>query len=209
MNYAFEREQKILIKLFDSDGTKEHYEHIGTCETTLAAILGADKNVHKTKFQSNTEKMTTNPELYISADAIKESNFAYEMSFSFSGAGNLRCDLWESITADTYFQFYRKVGDHWVKTYKTPKVKNPWRPRTEKFIIPLQVLSNADPDAEICIKVMRLPATECNKVEFNVKDLENKNEFNGTKSGSRLIFHEKKLIEIPSFLEYLTSGWKV
>ena len=56
---------------------------------------------------------------------------------------------------------------------------------------------------------MRLPATKCNMVEFNVKDLENKKEFDGSKSGIRLIFHDKKLIEIPSFLEYLTSGWKV
>ena len=80
--------------------------------------------------------------------------------------------------------------------------------RTPQLSIPLQVLSNSDDSAEIKMAAVLQDAGEVNRVIFKL-DTVNSTTRLASERGGELIFLSYQMIETPTFVDYLRSGWQI
>ncbi len=120
--------------MLDDDGTNA--EHIGTFETTLAAIMGSRAQTLQADLVQESAH-NTRGKIIIRADAIQDSNLEYHLSFTWKDAGNIESGCCGSSIAAVWFQFYRKMGDGWIKTFTSLQAKDPATPESGMIKISL------------------------------------------------------------------------
>ena len=69
------------------------------------------------------------------------------------------------------FEFFRRVGNAWHKTYTTQYAQNDRNPETALLKIPLSTLCNADKESEIKISAICDNVGEINRVTFKLSEL--------------------------------------
>ena len=84
----------------DDDGTKA--EHIGTFETTLAAIMGSRAQTLEANLTQDSAH-NSRGKVIIRADTIQDSNLEYHFSFSWKDAGNVEKGCCGSSFAAVWF----------------------------------------------------------------------------------------------------------
>ena len=72
----------------------------------------------------------------------------------------------------------------------------------------MQVLCNSDNQQLIRISAVTEDGSECNRVTMKAYELELQSEFRGAQGGA-VIFTTKTLVEVPTFVDYLRSGWRI
>jgi hypothetical protein len=69
-------------------------------------------------------------------------------------------------------------------------------------------LSNSDPEAEIKIAAMAQEIGEINRVVFKLGSLLQQARLAG-ELGGEVIFNQYSMVETPTFVDYLRSGWEI
>jgi hypothetical protein len=121
---------------------------IGEYETTVGALMGAKYCTVEADLK-NKAKVTG--QIVIKAEVEKVSNFNYELQFRWDNCGNVIPGCCGATTRRVKFEFHRKVGNNWTKTFGTDWVQNPTLPQTQLLKIPLSTLCNSEMEAEIKI----------------------------------------------------------
>ncbi len=80
-------------------------------------------------------------------------------------------------------------------------------PQTERLSFNTSVLGKADAQIRVAVKGQSGSIAEFNSATFTLNELNSKKlMFNGVKGG-QLVFLEFEQVTLPSFLDYLRSGW--
>jgi hypothetical protein len=93
------------------------------------------------------------------------------MQLRWADAGNVINGCCGATVNRCKFEFFRKVGAAWTKTYSTPWVNDNVTPQSNLLKVPLVVLCNADMNAEIKISVVT-ESGEVNRVTLTIAELE-------------------------------------
>lgn len=119
LDYCFEKTQKIKFVMEDVD-SKTSSELIGEVETTLASIMGKRAQTLETELLHHQQK--NRGVIIVRAESLNQTNKTVSMQFSWNNCGNVRKGCCGQTVHRVHFQFYRKVGEGWVKTFATPPV---------------------------------------------------------------------------------------
>lgn len=121
IDYFFEKTQKLKFVMDDGD-SKTTSEEIGIVETTLAGIMGKRAQTFEAELIHNQHKNRGN--IIVRAESIKQSNKTLNFQISWQNCGNVTAGCCGTTANSVCFQFFRKVGAGWVKTYTTPYSMN-------------------------------------------------------------------------------------
>jgi hypothetical protein len=86
------------------------------------------------------------------------------MNFVWNNCGNVQTGCCGAGARNVRFDFFRKFGAGWIKTFSSPYALDMNRPSSSPLRIPLQVLCNTDMQAEIKISAVCDDGSECNRV---------------------------------------------
>ena len=64
------------------------------------------------------------------------------------------------------FEFFKRIGEGWVKTFGTGFAENNMFPASGPIRIPLQILCNSDLEAHIRVSAFTEDNVECNRATF-------------------------------------------
>ena len=153
------------------------------------------------------------------ADSIKESNNEVEMQFSASGLPDKATCLCGSN--DPFCVISRMIHhQEWVKVHVTDTIRGKTNPVFNRIKMPMAQLCNADKDAPVKFELYseRANGSHVYYGEFItcVAELQNgqrsfqlKNERLGGSGAGFFRFEHFQLVEKPSFIDYLRSGWLI
>lgn len=186
--------------MMDSDDQTAD-DMIGEFETTVGALMGAQ---YCTLEGDLKNKSSLCGKIVVKAEVEKVSNLNYHLQFKWTDCGNVIPGCCGATTRRVRFEFHRRVGNGFTKTYTTDWAANPSQPQSSLLKIPLQTLCNSDMETEIKVSAVTEQG-EVNSVLFKVSQLAQKQDFAGQQGGN-LKFTAANLVQIPTFLDYLHAG---
>ena len=131
------------------------------------------------------------------------------MEFVWPNCGNVVGKCCGTASQKVRFEFFRQVGEGWIKTFTTPYSTEIATPYSGPVRLPLTILCNSDMEVQVRVSAVTEDGNECNRTVFRVWQLEQESEFKGKVGGGSLTFTRKELVKVPLFIDYLRSGWQI
>ncbi|CAD8183858.1 unnamed protein product [Paramecium pentaurelia] len=215
IEYYFECQQPLKFICNDDDGNGQ-FDFIGSVETTLANIAGARDQLLMLNLSNGNKKTGV---LIIRADQVRMINDKIIMQISADNLPNTRFLPWHCTSP--FYRLYRtrKDTNQQLLVYESEPMKSTLKPIWKRLDIQSQKLCNGDYYMPIKVEIWDYRTSGSHEhicsTEFSVDELKGKNmvkkilfDKNKKQSGS-ICFNEFKLIEKPSFLDYLQSGTQI
>ncbi|CAD8128603.1 unnamed protein product [Paramecium sonneborni] len=215
IEYYFECQQPLKFVCNDDDGNGK-FDFIGSAETTLANIAGARDQLVMLNLTNGQKKTGI---LVIRADQVRMINDKIIMQLSANNIPNTRFLPWHSTSP--FFRLYRtrKDTNQQLLVYESEPIKSSLKPQWKRLDIQSQKLCNGDYHMPIRVEIWDYRSSGTHEhvcsTEFSVNELNGQQQakkilFDQNKKQSGfLIFNEFKLIEKPSFMDYLQSGTQI
>lgn len=217
-DYFFEREQRIRFTVNDVDGTSSA-DFIGLLETTIGKIIGAPKQTFLADL-TQPGHSTSRGKIVIRIDSVNQSND--EVRLKFSARLQPHATFCCEDENNPYFVISRARDPlnptEYVRVFKSQPLKNTANPSFAPAKLCLSRVCNGNRDLPLKIQVYSANAsgddtiygeadTTVNKIALEqLKELELR--FKELRKGTLLI-EQFEVVEKPSFMEYLRSGWGV
>ncbi|CAD8090802.1 unnamed protein product [Paramecium primaurelia] len=215
IEYYFECQQPLKFTCNDDDGHGQ-YDFIGSAETTLASIAGARDQLVMLNLTNGQKKTGV---LIVRADQVRIINDKIIMQISADNLPDTRFLPWHSTSP--FFRLYRirKDTNQSLLVYESEPIKSNLKPIWKRLDIQAQKLCNGDYFMPIRIEIWDYRTSGNHEhvcsTDFSVNELQGKNNIKkalmdkNKKYSGVIIFNDLKLIEKPSFLDYLQSGTQI
>lgn len=82
--------------------------------------------------------------IIVKTDVVQKSNKVYKFEFVWPNCGNVVGKCCGQAAQKVRFEFFRQVGEGWIKTFTTPLSDDMATPYSGPIRIPLSVLCNSD-----------------------------------------------------------------
>jgi len=223
LTYHFERQQHLLIQIFDRDTNDEDLtkqDFIGSVETTVGTVMGSRGAMWKGSL-TKKESSSNRGEVILRAEEISQTNDLAHFEFACSGLD--RKDWFGFGRSDPFISISRSREDGtFVKVYQSETIFKNLHPHFKPFSIRTQVLCNGDLDRPLRIEVWdynsngshayigsfvtSLRALQSGK-SFTLENERIKEKKGSKYSGSGVLHVKNARIEKRhSFLEYIRGG---
>ncbi|CAD8190196.1 unnamed protein product [Paramecium octaurelia] len=215
IEYYFECQQPLKFICNDDDGHGQ-YDFIGSAETTLANIAGARDQLAMLNLSNGQKKTGV---LVVRADQVRMINDKIVMQISADNLPNTRFLPWHSTSP--FYRLYRirKDTNQSLLVYESEPIKCNLKPIWKRVDIQAQKLCNGDYFMPIRIEVWDYRTSGNHEhicsTDFSVDEMKDKQKTKkilldkNKKQSGFICFNEFKLIEKPSFLDYLQSGTQI
>jgi hypothetical protein len=80
----------------------------------------------------------------VKTDVVQKSNKVYKMEFVWPNCGNIVGKCCGKAAQRVRFEFFRQMGEGWIKTFTTPLATDLAMPYSGPVRLPLTVLCNSD-----------------------------------------------------------------
>ncbi len=231
VDYFFEKVQNMRFDVYDKDPSR--LEFIGSCFATLGKIAGARNQTYMAVLQD--KKGVTTGNIIVRGESVASSNDMVAMKLSAKKIDNV--DGWFD-KSDPFLIFFRARGQsmdksetniEWVRTHETEVIMDNLSPNWKPIQIKKQTLCNADEHLPMRLEcwdweksgkhkyicglttsLAQLAQLDGGKTPVNLI-----NEKKAAKKGKKyknsgtLLVNQCKIIEKPSFIDYLRSGWTI
>eukprot|EP00347_Sterkiella_histriomuscorum_P001485 403371854 len=217
LSYYFERHQYIRFEVCDGMNSGKELDLIGTADTSIGNIVGS-KNQTFVADLKKTNHTSFRGNIIVRADSVQESN--WDVNLRIQGRGlptmaNCLCGQ-----DNIFFEIYRgSLQDPklFLKVYDSDPVSGTVNPIFPAFKLKGQQLCNSQKDLPIQIKFFNRQNMQNNlisSVTLTLNEMLDRKEFDlknihlNQVSGA-VIINQIQLVEKPSFIEYLRSGWQI
>ncbi|TNV80072.1 hypothetical protein FGO68_gene6821 [Halteria grandinella] len=217
VSYYFERHQYFKFDVVDSNNIGGNLDAIGSVETTLGNIVGAKQQtfIGELQKQGTSSKRGT---IYVRADSVKESNMDVALQVSARNLPSTSSCLC-ATTNNIFFEIYRgSASGQFLKVYDSDPIAQTVNPVYPSFKLKGQQLCNSDKNLPIKFmftnQVTAADKQPLCSVTVTLQQLMDKREWalshvvTGQPAGT-IVFSQIQIIEKPTFVEYLRSGWQI
>ncbi|KAL4434860.1 hypothetical protein ABPG74_021199 [Tetrahymena malaccensis] len=213
VDYTFEQKQEVLLEVLDDDG-KGSSDHIGLCQTTIGAIVGAKNNTLVLDLvNKKTQKKIEKSKIIIISDKVNESNsFIYTQ---WQGQKLTNTDGWFD-KSDPFLRF-KKIKDQntTILEHETEVVKDNLNPVWKLCELSLGKLCGGDFFRPIKVECWDWEKSGkhqfIGEFTFTVDELnKGKREFILTnpkiKKPGTIVLARYEYVEKPTFLQYIRGN---
>jgi len=230
VKYLFEENQPARFIVYDVDNAEKAKnlkgcDKIGKVKTTIAEIVGAPKSERSFQILNEKHPNRNNGLLNLKANPVAAGNWFIDCHFE---ASNLdKKDFFGK--SDPYFVINRSNDQHGsafsTTVIKSDVIKNNLNPKWQPVSIPINRLCNNDPNWPFMVQVWDWDSDGkhdlIGQFTTNLNELKSKREFEliepaikankgaKYKNSGVLKLANFREYEIPSFLDYVTSGTEI
>jgi hypothetical protein len=220
VHYYFEKIQQIKFKVYDKDGEGGKKQGIGKHETTIAELIGAKNQTYSNDLK---DKKSKRGKIIVRTDSVNESNKVVVM--------RVKCDGLKSKTSmfsshnHPYLAIKRCLSqddtdpENTVIVWSSEVIEDTLKPTWKMCEFKLENLCNSNIDLPLIFEVWSFNEDEEDRIYGRVtstvrKLIDQQGEDmdiikkQGTAFGT-MNFIKFELIERPTMMDYLRSGWIV